>query len=114
MSPPPRLVAATATPPLAVEEEVVVAVVVVVVVDEEEAEGGLTTRVEGLAGELERGWASSSPKPPGFSTDSLAEEELEVVAVVLGVVDLVAIQVAILVDIQVVTQVAILQEELPL
>ena len=47
----------------------------VVVVDEEEAEGGLTTRVGGLAGELERGWASSSPKPLGFSTDSLAEEE---------------------------------------
>ena len=102
MSPPPRPVAATATPPLAVEEEVVV-----VVVDEEEAGGGLTTRVGGLAGELERGWASSSPKPPGFSTDSLAEEEeVEVVAVVLGVADLV--------DIQVVTQVAILQEEPPL
>ena len=112
MSPPPRPVAATATPPLAVEEEVVVAVVVV---DEEEAEGGLTTRVGGLAGELERGWASSSPKPPGFSTDSLAEEEeVEVVAVAQGVADRVDIQTAILVDIQVVTQVAILQEELPL
>ena len=102
MSPPLRPVAATATPPLAVEEEVVV-----VVVDEEEAEGGLTTREGGLAGELERGWASSSPKPLGFSTDSLAEEEdVEVVAVAQGV--------AVLVDIQVVTQVAILQEELPL
>ena len=79
----------------------------VVVVDEEEAEGGLTTRVGGPAGELERGWASSSPKPPGFSTGSLAEEEeVEVVDVVQGVADLV--------DIQVVTQVAILQEELPL
>ena len=100
MSPPPRPVAATATPPLAVEEEVVV-----VVVDEEEGEGGPTTRVGGLAGELERGWASSSPKPPGFSTDSLAEEEVEVVAVAQGVADLV--------DIQVVSQVAILQEELP-
>ena len=100
MSPPPRPVAATATPPLAVEEEVVA------VVDEEEAEGGLTTRVGGLAGELERGWASSSPKPPGFSTDSLAEEEeVDMVDVARGVVDLV--------DIQVVTQVAILQEELP-
>ena len=95
--------AATATPPLAVEEEVVVAVVVV---DEEEAEGGLTTREGGLAGELERGWASSNPKPPGFSTDSLAEEEeVEVVAVAQGVADLV--------DIQAVTQVAILQEEPP-
>ena len=81
--------------------------VAVVVVDEEEAEGGLTTRVGGLAGELERGWASSSPKPPGFSTDSLAEEEeVDMVDVARGVVDLV--------DIQVVTQVAILQEELPL
>ena len=99
MSPPPRPVAATATPPPAVEEEVVV---VVVVVDEEEAGGGLTTRVGGLAGELERGWASSSPKPLGFSTDSLAEE---VAAVAQGVADLV--------DIQVVTQVAFLQEELP-
>ena len=110
MSPPLRPVVATATPPLAVEEEVVVAVVVVVVVvDEEEAEGGLTTRVGGLAGELERGWASSSPKLLGFSTDSLAEveeEEVEVVAVAQGVADLV--------DIQVVTQVAILQEEPPL
>ena len=87
----------------------------VVVVDEEEAEGGLTTRVGGLAGELERGWASSSPKPPGFSTGSLAEEgEVEVVDVAQGVADLVDIQAAILVDIQVVTQVAILQEELPL
>ena len=109
MSPPPRPVAATATPPLAVEEEVVV----VVVVDEEEAEGGLTTRVGGLAGELERGWASSSPKPLGFSTGSLAEE-VEVVAVAQGVADLVDIQAAILVDIQVVTQMAILQEEPPL
>ena len=78
-----------------------------VVVDEEVAEGGLTTRVGGLAGELERGWASSSPKPLGFSTDSLAEEEeVDMVDVARGVVDLV--------DIQVVTQVAILQEELPL
>ena len=95
--------AATATPPLAVEEEVVVAVVVV---DEEEAEGGLTTREGGLAGELERGWASSSPELLGFSTDSLAEEEeVEVVAVAQGVADLV--------DIQAVTQVAILQEEPP-
>ena len=102
MSPPPRPVAATATPPLAVEEEVVVAVV-----DEEEAGGGLTTRVGGLAGELERGWASSSPKLLGFSTDSLVEEEeVEVVAVAQGVADLV--------DIQAVTQVAILQEEPPL
>ena len=110
MSPPPRPVAATATPPPAVEEEAVV-----VVVDEEEAEGGLTTRVGGLAGELERGWASSSPKPPDFSTDSLAEEEeVEVVVVAQGVADLVDIQAAILVDIQAVTQVAILQEELPL
>ena len=112
MSPPPRPVVATATPPPAVEEEVVAAVVVV---DEEEAEGGLTTRVGGLAGELERGWASSSPKPPDFSTDSLAEEEdVEVVAVAQGVADLVDIQEAIPLDIQVVTQVAILQEELPL
>ena len=110
MSPPLQPVVATATPPPAVEEEVVVAVVVV---DEEEAEGGLTTRVGGLAGELERGWASSSPKPLGFSTDSLAEEE-EVVDVAQGVADLVDIQAAIQVDIQVVTQVAILQEELPL
>ena len=103
MSPPPRPVAATATPPPAVEEEVVL---VVAVVDEEEAGGGLTTRVGGLAGEFERGWASSSPRPPGFSTDSLAEEEVvEVVAVAQGVADLVAIQV--------VTQMAILQEELP-
>ena len=109
MSPPPRPVAATATPPPAVEEEVVV------VVDEEVAEGGLTTRVGGPAGELERGWASSSPKPLGFSTDSLAEEEeVEVAAVAQGIADLVDIQAAIPLDIQVVTQVAILQEELPL
>ena len=82
--------------------------------DEEEAGGGLTTRVGELAGELGRGWASSSPKPPGFSTDSLAEEEEEeVVDVAQGVADLVDIRVAILVDIQVVTQVAILQEEPP-
>ena len=82
----------------------------VAVVDEEEAEGGLTTRVGGLAGELERGWASSSPKPLGFSTGSLAEEEeVWVVDVAQGVADRVAIQVAI----QVVTQMAILQEELP-
>ena len=82
----------------------------VAVVDEEEAGEGLTTRVGGLAGELERGWASSSPKPPGFSTDFLAEEEeVEVVDVAQGVADLVAIQAAILVDIQV----DILQEELP-
>ena len=111
MSPPPRPVVATATPPPAVEEEVVAAVVVV---DEEEAEGGLTTRVGGLAGELERGWASSSPKLLGFSTGSLAEEEeVDMVAVDRGVADLVDIQAAIPVDIQVVTQVAILQEELP-
>ena len=109
MSPPPRPVVATATPPPAVEEEVVV-----VVVDEEEAEGGLTTRVGGLAGELERGWASSSPKLLGFSTGSLAEEEEEEVDVAQGVADLVDIQAAILVDIQVVTQAAILQEELQL
>ena len=112
MSPPLRPVVATATPPLAVEEE---AVVVVVDEEEEEAGGGLTTRVGGLAGELERGWASSSPKPPDFSTDSLAEEEeVEVVVVAQGVADRVDIQAAIPLDIQVVTQAAILQEEPPL
>ena len=42
------------------------------------------------------------------------EEEVEVVDVAQGVADLVDIQAAILVDIQVVTQAAILQEELPL